>query len=173
MSVCVGGVREETGPQLGRCAPVGMCEGEQAADKCATTSVCQSGCARGWAGRVLAVTKPPPGSRHWGRRGCRAARAGRGASSGLERSLESRLGWRGLAEPGWAGRAAELGHLPGAIGATVLNVPSPVQEALLDRWGQHQRGQHGWQQPHPPLHQPERACWYGPPRPSRYHPTVG
>lgn len=34
------------------------------------------------------------------------------------------------------------------------------QEAVLDRWGQHQHGQHRWHQPQRPLHQPERPCWW-------------
>lgn len=71
--------------------------------------------------------------------------------------------WLDTVPAGWGG------HLHGAA---VLSVPSRAQETLLDRRGQHQRGQHGWQQPHSALHQPERACWYGPPRVPRCHPTL-
>lgn len=45
-----------------------------------------------------------------------------------------------------------------------LSLPSPhlslPQEALLDRWRQHQHGQYGRQQPHPALQRPEGPCGY-------------
>ena len=36
------------------------------------------------------------------------------------------------------------------------------QEVVLDRWGQHQHGQHRWHQPQHPLHQSERPYWLEP-----------
>ena len=90
-------------------------EGEQAADKCASVRVCQSGCAWGFAGQgctgackhqTPSWVPAPEARRPLGCPGC-AARGERGhLRAGL--SLESSLGWQGLAEPGWAGRAAEL-----------------------------------------------------------------
>lgn len=70
------------------------------------------------------------------------------------------------------GEQEGLGGQQRCVGAAVLNVPSLEQEDLLDRRGQHQCGQHGRQQPHSALHQPERACWYGPPLHPQYHPTI-
>lgn len=155
-----------------------MCarEGEQAADKRASTSVCRSGCTWGFAGqgRTSACKHQTPSQvaalearRRSGCPGCAARGERRQHGAGEQAGVAG----AGRAWVGWEGNRAARGLSPRGCWSHVLSVPSLVQEALLDRRRQHQRGQHGRQQPHSSLHQSERACWYGSPLSPWYYPA--
>lgn len=143
------------------------CAGDQPADGREFMSLCPSGCAH----PGVPIQVCPGLSRAGLRWRSPTPNPLLGPGAGGEELLElpglcsdsregTARGWGDRAgRAGWAGRAQSCVW---AMGAAVLSGPSPVQEAVLDRRGQHQRGQHGRQQPHSPLRQPEGACWYGP-----------
>lgn len=143
------------GRNRGVCVTVPTCDGGQNGC-CPRVSACRR-CVTGDGGccvSLQAVTSvPPPVCANPGLWQCPNPLLG-GAKGlwGCPGCATSRRG----ALKGWEG-AGGCWHC-----APLTHCPLTLQEAVLDRWGQHQRGQHGRQQPHAPLHQPEGTCWYGP-----------